>query len=236
MKEKFDIIFRMDKEKDMQNWWEACNTEFMGVDWKQRVDKEIWKNIHGKSYNESKIFLNLYFKELYKNDTRLKMFKEEIPQYWQINKEEFIKGINSIIKKDIYPKRLICYFTSFPRGTKDKENKWIRPSFLKNKDGNITIKNYFRSIFHELIHIQVNHDGLLNKLNLSNLQKIDLNESLTVLINLYFYPKLIDKDWGYEQNKKLRQDLIKIWNKKQDIQNLVKDGERLIKQKYTELK
>jgi hypothetical protein len=164
------------------------------------------------------------------------MFKEEVPQYWKIHKEEFILGISSIIKKEIYPKKLICYFTSFPRGTKDKENKWIRPSFLKNKQGKITIKNYFRSIFHELMHIQVNHYIILGKLDLSQSQKTHLNESLTVLINYYFYPKLIDKDLGYEQNKRLRRDLVKFWRKNQNIQNLVKEGERLIKQKYLELK
>jgi len=236
MKEDFEIIFKFDKEKDIQNWWGACNSEFMGIDWKQRIPKEVYEKIHKKDYSHAKIFLSKYLKTLYKKDKKLKMFKEEIPQYWKIYKEEFIKGIISIIGKEIYPKKLICYFTSFPRGTKDKENKWIKPSFLKNKQGKITIKNYFRSIMHELLHIQINYYTLLVKLDLSQSQKTHLNESLTILINYYFYPKLIDNDWGYEQHKKLREDLVKYWEKKQDIQNLVKKGERLIKQKYLELK
>lgn len=236
MKQDFEIIFKVDKEKDMQNWWEACNSIFIGIDWKERIPKEVYKEIYGKSYSEAGKFLNKYLEEIYKKDRRLKMFKVKIPKYWKTNKEEFIKGMTSIMEEDICPKRLICYFTSFPRGTKDKENKWIRPSFLKNKQGKITIKNYFRSIMHELLHIQTDYYGTLNKLDLFYSQKTHLNESLTILINYYFYPKLIDKDFGYEQDQRLRKGLIRYWKKEKDIQNLAKKGERLIKQKYTELK
>lgn len=236
MKKDFEIIFKVDIEKDMQNWWEACNSEFLKIDWKKRTDKKIWKNIHNKSYNNSKKFLKEYLTKLHKENSKLKMFKEEIPKYWKNNKKEFIKNFEKITGKKLYPFKLICYFTSFPRGTKDKKNKWIRPSFLKNKNGKISIKNYFRSIMHELMHIQISHHKLLSDVKLSKKGKINLNESLTVLINYYFYPNLIDKDLGYISHKNLRVDLVKKWKKKENLKDLINQGVNLIKEKYLDLK
>ena len=118
----FEIIFKRDIEKDMENWWEACNTSFMGIDWKKRVDKKVWDKIVGKPYNKSKIFLKKYLEDLYKKDKRLKMFKETLPK--QSERQSLINNMYSLMSSVHCIPGVVDYGHKEPKYEKQWPTAW----------------------------------------------------------------------------------------------------------------
>jgi hypothetical protein len=233
------IIFKFDKEKDIQNWWGACNSNFMGIDWKKRVDKKIWKNITGKTYIEAKKFLEVYLGKLYKKDKKLSKFKEDLPKYWAKSQGKFVKTMEEIIGKPIYPKIITVYYTSFPRGPYDTKNfSWMQSPVGTSIKQRSSIKRYCRFIFHELMHFQFHHYywKFARKQKLSEDQINHIKEASTVLLNKYFYPEFMTKDFGYPIHKKFRKDLLKLWSKNPTFKNFLVESAKLIKENYPELK
>lgn len=222
----------------MFNWWEACNSKSWGVDWKEKAPEEVRKKIVGKTLDEVKDFLSDYLEIVYKKDKKLETFQKKLPKSWEENKEKILDILENIMGKFLVPKKLICYYTSFPRGPYDMNDfSWIQIPFFNNpKTGEFSVKKYISGIVHELMHFQFHHYYWeeAKKLGLSETQVGHLKEASTVLMNLY-YDGILGQDYGYDIHQRLRKDLIKIWGETGNFENFLVKSVDLIKVKYSSL-
>lgn len=62
------VIFKLDKQKDINNWHKACNSTFMGVDWKLKIEPLVRKSIVGVNKKQATHFLEKYLTVKYKKD------------------------------------------------------------------------------------------------------------------------------------------------------------------------
>ncbi|MBU0977537.1 MAG: hypothetical protein KKD18_03910, partial [Nanoarchaeota archaeon] len=99
------VYFRFNLQKDIENWWDACNSSFMGVDWKLKIPKYVRSKIVGKDKGVAETFLKKYLKQRYNPNSKfVKKFKKEIPGYWKQREKEIFKRIEKITKKQVWRK------------------------------------------------------------------------------------------------------------------------------------
>ena len=236
----FKLIFKFDKGKDIWNWWHACNRVYQGLDWKQRISKNIWKHLYKKNFEEARTFLDEYLDKVYSKDKGLALFRKKLPVFWKRKEKSLLVTLQKITDKPVYPATVTCYYTTFPRGPYDiKKFRWLQMPFFKLEQTNEeAMKTYCRGIMHELLHFQFHHYywDFAKKQGLTKNQIDSLKEATTVLLNYYFYPKILDYDKGYKIHENLREDLLKIWKRKQDFSYLIVESSKLMKNKYSALK
>ena len=54
------IRIKLNIEKDIWNWWEACNKVSHGVDWKRKIPKKLREKVVGKDFEEAFNLMKLY--------------------------------------------------------------------------------------------------------------------------------------------------------------------------------
>lgn len=231
------VEFKLDKDKDMWNWWDACNDSYMGVDWKQRTTPEIRAKLVGKTQKEAKDFLREYLeKKIYSTDKFLKAQKE-IEFFWKNIELEIIKRIENITKKTIWPSKITCYYTTFPRGPYRFNLKTSTAYILMDPIGFSPKERFCRSIVHEMLHFQMHKYfwKYLQEKNLTDKQVDHIKEALTFLLNENFIDLFKVPEKGYEIHDKLREDLAKFWRESNNFLELLDYASVLIKEKYSNL-
>lgn len=215
---EFSIKIKLDVEKDAWNWWDACNNVSHGMNWKERISKDLQDKIVGKSQKEANIFLIPYLRDLYKKkDKKIFEFVNKTKKLFDQKLENACKRIESLMGKPIYRKDFTLYFTMFPRAP------------YNPKTGSIWLPYLWRdpmgTFLHELCHFQFIYYWRKNDPAVKRLTKDQfeyLKESLTVILDEDFLD-LIDKpDEGYPIHQKLRSKLRKHWKKHHDFEKLIK--------------
>jgi len=230
------VYFKLDLEKDISNWWGSCNSQFMGVDWKLRISPKLRKKIIGKDRKSAAKFLKPFLKKLYRKDIKfIHKFKGEIKEYWAQKEEEIFKRITLITKKPIWPPKIVCYYTTFPRGMYriKKHFAWMQldPKAFYTKE------IFCSAILHEIFHFQF-HKYFWEYCKTLGMNKIEINnvkEAVTFLLNKEFLDLIPFKDRGYKIHSNFRKDLSKIWHQEKNFRKLLKKASTLIKGKYSYL-
>lgn len=229
-----EVLFKLNLSKDIDNWWGACNSTFMGVDWKTKAQKNTLKHIVNKPKKESKIFLESYLKKRYSpNNKYIKKFKTEIKDYWKQREKEVFNRIEKITKKPIWPDKIICYYGTFPRGNYKikKKTAWmiLDPKVWHTKE------IYCEAMLHEILHFQF-HRYFWKDLQNKGLNKKEIHhikEATTFLINEEFLDLIPYKDYGYKIHQEFRKDLTKEWKRHKNFQKLLDKAVKLLKTKYS---
>lgn len=217
-KKAISVKITLDIKKDAWNWWNACNSSSHGVDWKERISKDLQEKIVGKSQKEAEIFLNTYLKDLYKKE------HSKIKKYVSITETTFDEklqiGCNKVelaMGKPIYRRNFIIYITTFPRAPYNLKTGSIWLPFLD--------KDPMGTFLHELCHFQFIHYWWRNDPAVKRLSREQfelLKESLTIILDEDFLDVIKKPDEGYPNHQKLRAKLRKNWKKFHDFDKLVK--------------
>lgn len=220
----YSYKIKLDVKQDAWNWYFGCNRISKGVDWKQRVPIEIYKNIFGKPEEDAYKFIIPFLKQKYIED------KEQIDKFTKyINYEyeqKFIKACEKLVKtlnKPLYRNDFTIFLTTFPRGPYDYSHGYIW-KYIGSNDP-------IRNLLHELLHFQFIHYWKIpgSEVSLLNDEQFDwLNESLTVILDEDFHPIIEKSDQGYEIHQKYRQELHKFWKINHDFNKLVDFGLKIL--------
>lgn len=172
------------------------------------LDKEI--NLDDKKQ------VNDYFKKFsIKKEINISEEIKKTKRNWLKIEKEVKLRLDKIFKYSINFNNIIAYLTLNTRsGYNIQQNYFYVSIFSKNQNA---------GIIHELLHFYT-HKALLQKFIDKKISKNDFNdykESLTFLINGNFSDLIPDfVDTGYLKQKKLRNYLISVWQKNQDIKKL----------------
>lgn len=236
MNSNFKLVFRVNKEKDMWNWWNGCNSTFMGRDWKTKVSEDVWKHLYKKRWKEARVFLKDFLDKKYKNNEQLDKFKTEVPLVWEKHKENILHALSEVImQRPIVPDRVNCYFTTFPRGPYDgRRYSWMMVYFSRTKTGGVefTSEDCIGGVIHELMHFQFHkyYWKFCEGLGLTQKQISHIKEACTVILNKYFEQDL-GRDNGYAIHKEFRKELLEVWNETLNFEKFLIRAAELIRTK-----
>lgn len=221
MFKKVRIQVRLDIDRDAWNWWDACNKISHGVDWKKRIDRNLQKNITGKTKREAMKFLIPFLANYYKKHKKeLNQAIREAKNIFKSKANYACKLMEEVTQHLLYRNNFTCFLTTFPRCPYDYKKGYIwlaapRPA-----------KIYLGIFLHELLHFQF-YAYYRNKppvKQLSLTQSEFLKESLTVILNYEFSQYLYQKDKGYKIHQGLRRKLENFWKKNKNFSQLVEYG------------
>jgi len=211
------INFKLDMEKDFENYYEAVNDKKRYSLWTKSISQKILKLIGGKSKDEAyqnvlpilKLNYNIY--EKYFN-----IFLKQVEEYWQEVGSKFTERFENLTGNKFSFDEVTVYLTTIQRCPYNYGEKWFMISFLEHPLSAVKI------ICHELMHFHFIDNNWNNIEKEIGKEKTDnLKEALTVLLNLEFKDLLFFEDRGYEEHKKLR-EFIKIeWEKEKDYDKLI---------------
>ena len=105
------IIFKFDKEKDLNNIWKACNSEASyGFDFKKNIDEKTILICKGRAFEECKEELAQKFSNIH-NSPLVPIFIKAVNESWSKINDEFFKRLKKIMKKEIYSDSFTGYLT-----------------------------------------------------------------------------------------------------------------------------
>ncbi len=229
------VDFRFNLKGDMENWWGACNSSFMGTDWKMRIRPGLRKKIVGVRRSEAEKFLKPYLERRYRREgKRVQKRMDTCRQYWDANSAEIFARLKKITKRSVWPPTIYCFYTTFPRCPYglQRNSGWlfITYKFLKNK------KACASSILHEIMHFQFHKYfwSYCKRQSLDDAQIEHLKEAFTFLINEEF-SDLVTRDRGYLIHRRLRRNLKDVWKNSKSFKRTLGEGISLMKGKYSYL-
>lgn len=223
MKYNYKII--LDPKKDAYNWYDGCNSEGFGVDWKTRVSADLYKNINGKPREEALKFIMPFLKQKYIDEKSA--IDKHIALLEKSFDEKFTDACLKIVEltgKELYLNEFTFFITTFPRGPYNFGKGYIWDYIGWNDP--------VAGFMHELLHFQFHHywrnekDLLVSKLAEEQFQY--LKESLTVILDKDLVPPMERPDAGYEIHQEFRKELYKFWTTSHNFDELVDFGLRIL--------
>lgn len=210
------VIFKFDKEKDLFNIWETCNSKVIFKDFRKTVNPAILKICEGKTFEECKDNLKKNMKEIY-NSGLIEIFAETMQKAWNKINDEYFKRLEKVMKKPIFNKKFIAYITTVVRCPYNIKESYFMVSFFRS------ISEALKTPCHEIMHFQF-YKFYWDKVEkeIGNEKTNHLKEALTVLLNLEFKDLYFFEEPGYEIHKELREFITKEWKKKKDFDVLMK--------------
>jgi hypothetical protein len=225
---KPNVIFKFDKEKDLQNIWETCNTKQYdyGAGFKGMVTKNILHICEGKKFKDCKKELEKTMNPLYKNPL-LEVVVKSFNEGWDKIDDEYFKRIEKMLHTSLNIKEIPVYLTNSPMCPYDPRKK--SASFYLHFYGNMSWA--MNVTMHELMHIYFHNSKYWDicEKKIGRKKTFDLKEALTVLLNSEFRDLLINEDEGYEMHKELREYIFNEWKKEKDFDSLIDKSIKWIK-------
>ena len=165
------ISIKLDINKDAWNWWHACNHISHGVDWKKRIESNLWKNIYQKKFSEAEKYLLPYLNNYYReNKLNLSKVLEDARELFDKKASQACQLMERITKRKLYRDNFICFLTTFPRCPYDYKNGYVWLCSLWST------KCYLGIFIHELLHFQFfkyyRDNQLVKKLDNNQLEKL----------------------------------------------------------------
>lgn len=213
---EFKLVLNL--EKDMRNRWDACNKVSHGVDWKQRIDKNISDEIVWKTEKEASDFLWPYLEQYYKDHDKV---INTLLFEWQnlINKkiDRACKTLENVVGKPMYRTEFIWFLTTFPRWPYSYQ-KWYLWLYY-----NRPVEHYMGTFLHELLHFQFIHyyKDIMPVTSLTKKQFEILKESMTVILNHECREFLWKPDDWYPIHQEYRVQLDNFWKQNKNFADLV---------------
>jgi len=209
MTSKVNFIF--DKEKDLYNIWETCNSNSDWHDFKKGLNPDDLRVAKGKNFEECKDELRKAYEKLHESKL-IEIFINSLKKGWGAINDEFFRRLEIIMKKPICSETFISYITTVGRCPYNpEENSFMVSLFYSIPQALVTIG-------HEIMHLCFHRfywEDIEDKIGKE--KTADLKEALTVLLNLEFKDLLFGKDRGYDCHQKLREFIEKEWKEKKDF-------------------
>lgn len=205
------------------------------IDFQNHLIQMKWRDKTGFKYNEKAI---TYFKSLenskdtqeqwskfeeYSKDFYSEENKSNIEDILNFYQESWDKVENIYIKKmeeihkNKFPYDVVSGILSTSPGgwgfNLKGDNPWFACPNKKNE-------RFIKVAMHEIMHgffIEYFREKYKKDFNLNDNQLWDVQESLTILLNIELSDILPQEDLGYPQHQKLREEIKKIWLKTKDI-------------------
>jgi len=210
-----EVIFRLNKEKDLRNIWETCNSKTSyGYDFKNNLSKETLKACSGKSFENCKNYLEKKRAYIYSREST-KIAIRATEESWKGIEKKYFKKLEKITNEKMRFKEVQAFPTTISRCP-----------YNPNKDNLYYFFNLFKGIeqqlitsAHELMHIHLHNTPWWKEVEgqLGNNKTHDLKEALTELLNIEFKELFIFSDNSYPNHQKLRKYINKKWKEKKDF-------------------
>jgi hypothetical protein len=209
------IIFKFDKEKDLYNIWETCNSSSTWFNHKKFVSPILLEICEEKKLDECKEEL-LQFRDKMYNSGFIIPFINAVQESWNKINDEFFKRLEKITDNKFPFEEVNAYITTVTRCPYDYKESWFMISFFKD------ILSALVTCGHELMHIHF-HNLYWDKIEkqIGQEKTADLKEALTVLLNIEFRDLWFVDDRGYEPHKELRKFIEEEWKKDKNFDVLM---------------
>ncbi len=213
------IIFKTNKKIDFQN-------HLIQMKWRDKTgfkynekDIEYFRSLeNSKDTKEQWNRFEEYSKYFYSKENKENV--HEIIDFYQDswNKVEdvYISKMEEIHKNYFFYNVVLGVLSTSPGGwgfNLKGDNPWFACPNKKNE-------RFLKVAMHEIMHgffIKYFREKCKKNFGLSNNQLWDVQESLTVLLNIELSDILPQEDLGYPQHQELREEIKKIWLKTKDI-------------------
>lgn len=223
----FTLTVKINIKKDAWNWWHACNRISHGIDWKQRIDSSIRKQIVGKNKKDAFTFLIPYLTNYYsENLDSIAAMQKESQNIFDRKLNEACQLMEKVTQFPLYKNNFIVYLTTFPRCPYDYETGSVWLCCLW------PTKCYMGTFLHELLHFQfIHYYTNLPEVKLLTPELFEyLKESLTIILNCEFRTFLCQSDKGYQKHFFLRRKLTQFWETHKDFKDLIIFGAKILRQ------
>jgi len=223
------VTFKFDKEKDLWNIWETCNSSSRWHNFKKTLPSHFLEMCEGKEFSECRDKLSEYREKMY-NSGLIEIFVKAVQEAWNKINDKFFKRLEKIMKHSICFENFTGYVTTVTRCPYDYEEPSFMVSFFRD------IAHTLNTSGHEIMHIQF-HNTYWEEIEkeIGKEKTADLKESLTVLLNLEFRDLWFVDDIGYEPHQELRKFIEEEWKKKPDFDILMKKCKKYLKQLKTKI-
>lgn len=222
-KPEYSYKIKLDIQQDAWNWYVTCNNHNIshGVDFSQRMTKDIFSKINGKTEPEAYEFIIPFLKQKYIDD------KDKIDEFTALidteYKQKFTKACEKMIDllgKPLYRNDFTTFLTTAPRAPYRYNDgyTWVPIGWY----------DPIKIFMHELSHFQFIHYWRNNPKSpvskLTNEQFEYLKESLTMILDEDIRPIILMPDKGYEMHKEFRKELSEFWKTNKNFDELVEFG------------
>ncbi len=206
------VLFKFDKEKDLWNHWHKSNWKSSWANFK--IQPDIKKICEGKKFEECKEELSKYLSKL-QNSELVLLEINSLKEYWNKIEKEFFKRMDTLMKKK-FDKNIFAYLTTTGICPYDPDE----PSFMFSLF--YSLPHQLQTCGHEIMHLYF-HKFYWDKIEsqIGKEKTGDLKEALSVLLNIEFRDLWFAKDYGYEPHNKLREFILKGWQKENDFEKLL---------------
>jgi hypothetical protein len=211
------IIFKLDEDRDIRNVWELCNTSLLWIESTEKKPlEEGYKNsFRNRNFEECREEIWNSMKGLYSLGI-VEAFRDSVEKSWAGLNKQYFSRLERVTSREVYVQNFIAYATTIGRC----------PYCIKDNSFMFSIRRpllqCLRTSGHELMHLQFSHyflDEIVAQIG--DTKTTDLNESLTVLLNLEFRDLWLVEDQGYPTHQKLREFISEQWKKEKDFDVLL---------------
>ncbi|HQB50670.1 MAG TPA: hypothetical protein PLT32_00430 [bacterium] len=216
----YQIVLKIDKEKDAWNWWHAANHPSHGVAWSERIAQREIKEIIGLDQATAGNILLPFLDKYYQENQDLLNSQLKVGQdLFNQKGQAAINKVVEIFGRPLYRDNFVGFLTTFPRCPYNYEAGYFWLCALW------PAKCYLGTFLHELLHFQFIFYYQAEILPLLGKEKFErLKESLTVILNDEFRDFLCQSDQGYAIDQALRQRLFEKWQEDKSIDRLIDFG------------
>lgn len=209
------VIFKIDKKRDLYNIWTTCNSQSKWNDLRKSATANVLKICSGKKFEDCKKELEIPLEKIHKSDL-IDIFTQSVQEGWNKINNEYFKRLEKIMKKPICSDNFTGYLTTTGRCSYDYEEKSFFFSFFNS------FPQALITAGHEIMHIQFHNTYWKDiEKQIGKEKTADLKEALTVLLNIEFRDLWFSEDKGYEIHQKLRTFISEEWKKNKNFDVLM---------------
>jgi hypothetical protein len=209
------VIFKIDKKRDLYNIWTTCNSQSKWNDLRKSATANVLKICSGKKFEDCKKELEIPLEKIHKSDL-IDIFTQSVQEGWNKINNEYFKRLEKIMKKPICSDNFTGYLTTTGRCSYDYKEKSFFFSFFNS------FPQALITAGHEIMHIQFHNTYWKDiEKQIGKEKTADLKEALTVLLNIEFRDLWFSEDKGYEIHQKLRKFISEEWKKNKNFDVLM---------------
>lgn len=206
------VNFKFDKEKDLWNHWHKSNGKSSWANFK--IHPQIKKICEGNKFEKCKEELTAHLSKL-QGSKLIQINLNSLDDAWREIEKEFFKRMDELMNNR-FDKDITAYLTTLGVCPYDPDE----PSFMFSLF--YSLPHQLKTCGHEIMHLYF-HRFYWDKIEpkIGKKKTGDLKEALTVLLNAEFKDLWFSKDYGYDSHKKLREFILKEWEKEKNFEKLL---------------
>jgi hypothetical protein len=213
------IKFVIDQKLDIENHLIGMQSYKEKLHSRHKERNKRYEKLLKLSAKERRNFIKKEISDFYsaKNKSKLEEIKKNSQKYWDKIEKEFFKRIKDVFGNH-FPYNLIKgVFSTDRRFGYSIKNKWFATNVNSNKF--VVAETTMHELFHFVFHFYFWKECEKYKLNWKQIW--DIKEATTVLLNSDFLDLRLKLDNGYPEHKKIRNFMLKEWEKNKDFKKIL---------------